>query len=729
MFLGNSGGRGSRGSGCHNVDVQLCEIHSQRRAQALGHVLGSSVGQHLCHPPAHHVAPRAAGIPRALSRHLGGAEHSVPQVKASQLPREGQSFIKAPSRAAAVLLLPQLQDAPVGDGVSAGHARGAARQLPLRPQGRGAVLRAPGAAQVQPLAGKDHVSGSQLVLGTPHGEHGRVPAQVQLDLVGVELGAVGEDDGFVQGLGHLEPDAGSEGAQGHSRGGVDAPKDLPRAHGEQNCGFTAWKGLRRLSGNSMLLRVLPALYEQQPQPIRARLRDLVAPMAQLDPPEQLHLLRLLHTVARKRELGVLKECLPFLFGHLRDPNHSEVILNILLEISSYEPAALAPFLPTLREIGESFPSLIGQTAKIFGAVGHLDEERARTSLLYLVNQLASMEHSFHHILLLEIKSLTDTFSSILGAQSRDIYRMSNSFSAIARLLVRQLDTDGAAAARMENDPEAECPVPLDDLKSVVNSSEEDEKLQVKIQAFEEKINVDNSTPGSARRYSLGQVSKEERKDMRFNRSKSLALHALRMKGLSSEGGENGEIPAGISFSEICLSQEHQMLPFGVHPEAVHVGNSLVSPQSADYPQAASLPRLTPEKAVEGRAEAATGPVECQDKLYLHLKENLGKVKEYVLEMGRRIPIPEQCVVEGETSPRFSPCWKAETHRGLRNVPGLEERFLGGLISLLGHLVTLWGGFVSCAALHVFSRSQILLLWYLDSPAKPGQAEEGGELRR
>lgn len=54
----------------------------------------------------------------------------------------------------------------------------------------------------------------------------------------------------------------------------------------------------------MLLRVLPALYEKQPQPINARLRELVAPMAQLDPAEQLHLLRLLHTVARNRELGV-----------------------------------------------------------------------------------------------------------------------------------------------------------------------------------------------------------------------------------------------------------------------------------------------------------------------------------------------------------------------------------------------------------------------------------------
>lgn len=128
------------------------------------------------------------------------------------------------------------------------------------------------------------------------------------------------------------------------------------------------------------------------------------------------------------------------------------------------------------------------------------------------------------------------------------------------------------------------------------------------------------------------------------RSKSLALHTLRMKGLSSEGGENGEIPAGISFSDIYLSQEHEKVPFGVHPEAVDVANSLFSPQSADGPQAAPL---SLEKAVEERAEAATDPEECQDKLYLHLKENLGKVKEFVLEMGRRIPIPEQCVIEGK----------------------------------------------------------------------------------
>ncbi|NWR71697.1 MELT protein, partial [Centropus unirufus] len=403
-----------------------------------------------------------------------------------------------------------------------------------------------------------------------------------------------------------------------------------------------------LQGNSMLLRVLPGLYEKQPQPINLHLRELVAQMAQLDQAEHHHLLRLLHVVARKKEAGVLEECLPYLFGHLRDPNHSDVILNILIEISSYEPGALATFLPMLKEIGDSFPSLIGQAAKIFGAVGRIDEEQARTCLMYLVNQLANMEHSFHHILLLEIKSLTDTFSSILGTQSRDIYRMSNSFTAIAKLLVRQLENDSTSGARIENDTGTESPVPLDDLKSVMDGNEDDEKLQVKIQAFEEKINVDNSTPGSVRRYSLGQVSKEERKDMRFNRSKSLALHAVRMKGVNLEIGqdeENGEVTAGISLTEIYLSQENDKLPFRVDTEVMQLGNSSVSHQSINYIESKNLPDSAEEGAQKGSAEAMSSPVEYQDKLYLHLKENLGKVKAYVMEMGKKIPIPDQCVIE------------------------------------------------------------------------------------
>ncbi|XP_073215682.1 ventricular zone-expressed PH domain-containing protein homolog 1 isoform X8 [Lepidochelys kempii] len=128
-----------------------------------------------------------------------------------------------------------------------------------------------------------------------------------------------------------------------------------------------------LQGNSMLLRVLPSVYEKRPQPINNHLTELVALMSQLEQAEHHHLLRLFQIVARRKQPEVLKECIPFLIGHLRDPNHNDIILNILIEISGYEPVTLTSFLPMLKEIGESFPSLIGQTAKIYGAVGHVDE--------------------------------------------------------------------------------------------------------------------------------------------------------------------------------------------------------------------------------------------------------------------------------------------------------------------------------------------------------------------
>lgn len=128
-----------------------------------------------------------------------------------------------------------------------------------------------------------------------------------------------------------------------------------------------------------------------------------------------------------------------------------------------------------------------------------------------------------------------------------------------------------------------------------------------------------------------------------------------MKGVNSESGqdeENGEIPAVISFSEIYISQENDKLPFSVDTEAMQLGNSLVSHQSIDYTESANLPESTKEKALEGSTEAVARPVEYQDKLYLHLKENLGKVKAYVTEMGRKIPIPDQCVIEGKRTEPF-----------------------------------------------------------------------------
>lgn len=58
---------------------------------------------------------------------------------------------------------------------------------------------------------------------------------------------------------------------------------------------------------------------------------------------------------------------------MKDSTHNDIILNILIEIAGYEPVALNGFLPMLKEIGERFPYLIGQMARIYGTVGHVDE--------------------------------------------------------------------------------------------------------------------------------------------------------------------------------------------------------------------------------------------------------------------------------------------------------------------------------------------------------------------
>ncbi|XP_027789756.1 ventricular zone-expressed PH domain-containing protein homolog 1 isoform X2 [Marmota flaviventris] len=404
-----------------------------------------------------------------------------------------------------------------------------------------------------------------------------------------------------------------------------------------------------LQGNTMLLRVLPAVCEEQPQPIHRHLTGLLALMPQLEQPEQYHLLRLLHVAARRRQVEVVQKCVPFLIRHLKDATHNDVILNILTEISGYEPAALDSFLPRLKEIGERFPCLIGQLARIYGAVGLVDEERARSCLLYLVSQLASPEHSSHHVLLLEIRRITEAFSGILGPQSRDIFRMSNSFATIAGLLSQQLETSRAGSGSRKTSTENGFPEKPGEAKLMGPGNEDQDKLQVKIQAFEDKKLAEGSALGSIRRHSLGQVSKEERKNIRFNRSKSLAFHTALTRGVSSDDGE-GEEPAGmlssLSLSEIApFSHECGRSPPKMDTVGSQPRNSSASHPSIIHIAPEDLPEMVKEDFQEETSETTRSPEEYQDKLYLHLKENLGKVKAYATEIARKIPVPDQCTIE------------------------------------------------------------------------------------
>ncbi|ELW65198.1 ventricular zone-expressed PH domain-containing protein homolog 1 isoform X1 [Tupaia chinensis] len=402
-----------------------------------------------------------------------------------------------------------------------------------------------------------------------------------------------------------------------------------------------------LQGNVMLLRVLPAVYEKQPHLINKHLTELLALMPQLQQPEQYHLLRLLHVAARRKQMEVVQKCIPFLIKHLKDSTHNDIILNILLEIAGYEPMALNGFLPMLKEIGDRSPYLIGQMARIYGAVGHVDEERARACLTYLVSQLANMDHSFHHVLLLEIQSITDTFS-ILGPQNRDIFRMSNSFTAVAKLLTRQLENPKAGSDREKISAEIEFPEKLEAPKLTVAESDP-EKHQVKNQPFQDKIIAESNTSSSIRRYSLDQISKEERKNIRFNRSKSLALNTVLTKGVSSDDGdhvERGALPASLSLSGIDpLGQESDELPFKMDTDRSQLGNASVSHPNIIHLESENSPETVRVNFQEETPETTSSPIEYQDELYLYLKENLSKVKAYAMEIGKKIPVPDQCTIE------------------------------------------------------------------------------------
>ncbi|XP_043120782.1 ventricular zone-expressed PH domain-containing protein isoform X2 [Puntigrus tetrazona] len=195
-----------------------------------------------------------------------------------------------------------------------------------------------------------------------------------------------------------------------------------------------------LGGNAMLLRVLPSVYPRQSEPIHQHIRELVAMMSQLDQAGRQHLLRLLQMISDLHPL-VLSSLVPSLIGYVSDSDLSDTALGVLVNVAQASPVSLVPFLSTLRNVGQKNPWLLGHIAKIHGAVGLISEVQARGALQYLVSLLASMEHSAHHTLLLEIRCLTDRYTSILGGGGKDIYRMSNSFTAIARLLGRKLEAD------------------------------------------------------------------------------------------------------------------------------------------------------------------------------------------------------------------------------------------------------------------------------------------------
>ncbi|KAF4071873.1 hypothetical protein AMELA_G00267910 [Ameiurus melas] len=365
----------------------------------------------------------------------------------------------------------------------------------------------------------------------------------------------------------------------------------------------------------MLLRVLPSVYPLEPDPIHQHIQDLILMIPDLDQTSRQHLLRLLQMIS-DRHPQVLTCLVPSLIDHLSDASSSDALFAVLVNIAKVSPASLNPFLPALRTVGQQTPGLLGHVAKIHGAVGLTSEALAREALQYLVSLLACMEHSVHHTVLLEIHSVTERYSAIIGGGAKDVYRMSNSFSAIARLLGRRLQADTLPPCRESKE--------VADLKRCESDSRKQD--DVKIQAFEEKLEeevaagaqgeAERVSPAPQRCQSLEQVAWDEHRDNRFNRSKSLALHAVQTCSTN---------PDCIQDREGELSTEDYLIEATLCPE--------ISPAASS----------AQEEHREHHDSAFHGE---RDRLWKHLRDNLEKIRAFCADMVTRIPMPERCVIEG-----------------------------------------------------------------------------------
>ncbi|XP_040205176.1 ventricular zone-expressed PH domain-containing protein homolog 1 isoform X3 [Rana temporaria] len=354
-----------------------------------------------------------------------------------------------------------------------------------------------------------------------------------------------------------------------------------------------------LQGNSMLLRVLPSVYEMRPQPIHHCLRELVSQMSHLDEGETHHMLRLLQAIAK-----------------MKQP----------------------------KEVGEHFPGLIGQIAKIYGAVGHMNETMAKMCLTYLVNQLNNMEHSFHHLLLMEIRNLTNTFNEVLGIPGRDMCRMSNSLTAIAKILNGHLTDEAMPACRKEGIIQEEPARYVQDAHQVFCHSGPGEK-KIDIQTDGNQTGQNDTAPETVCLHNDIKESHEESKDMIFNRSTNLALNSSSTKCLNLDSGqdpENSDIVGLMSFSHMFLRQDNERLPSGSNIDESQMG---IASELVQFKHCIETKGELEPEYLESQKRVIKELHKEHDTLFQHLKDNINELKIYVTEMGKKIPVPDQCVIE------------------------------------------------------------------------------------
>ncbi|CAH2247368.1 ventricular zone-expressed PH domain-containing homolog 1 isoform X1 [Pelobates cultripes] len=144
---------------------------------------------------------------------------------------------------------------------------------------------------------------------------------------------------------------------------------------------------------------------------------------------------------------------------------------------------------------------------------------------------------------------------------------------------------------------------------------------------------------------IERTCKGEKRDKKISRSRKLTCNSVNTTCLSSGTGQDTkktDIVDLMSFSHMFINQEDERLNSGMDND-----NSQTDKILALIPIINTIEIKTVSETnqdIQSGSDASNNLTQ-QDKLFLHLKENIAELKNYVVEMVKRIPVPEQCIVE------------------------------------------------------------------------------------
>ncbi|GAB6031264.1 hypothetical protein CHUAL_009064 [Chamberlinius hualienensis] len=192
-----------------------------------------------------------------------------------------------------------------------------------------------------------------------------------------------------------------------------------------------------ISGNYTLARVLPQIYAVNKEPIHDHVMALVSLLPLCDNPEKLSLLNLFGLIA-KHAPSLLEPSLPQLIECLPSPIAAMPVLHVFADMASFKAQPFAEHFVKLKQIVEQQPATLGLVVRIIGYVGHLNQERARDALNYMVPLMSQADHTLLSAILKEVKIICDFYPALLKEYMNEIGKYSDTTASTARIYVQQI---------------------------------------------------------------------------------------------------------------------------------------------------------------------------------------------------------------------------------------------------------------------------------------------------